>query len=247
VSASAPLTASLLEAFALCPMKFHLYRLGGADTGATRRVDAARALHAAAKHALDECYRAGGPRAYPVERLCADFTAAFEGRACADSREEEQQRTTGLRVLTEYHAGHLDDAIEGVRVDVTLEGALGQWNWRAPADRREGRPDGSVAYVRYSTARRPPTPGELAEDLRTGLLQLLAEAAEGRPVEIEVHALRSQRALDATKRPDQLAEIERQLTTSAAAALALDDPAALKGRHCRWCHVRGVCPAWARR
>jgi hypothetical protein len=199
------------------------------------------------KHCLDECYRAGGPTRYAVERLQEEFGASFQGTACADSREEDEQRATGLRLLAEYHADHLVDAAEELVVDVTLDGALGGHAWRVRADRREGRPDGSVAYILYSTARRPPTPGELAEDLRTGVLQLLAEAAEGRPVEVELHALRTRRILDATKRPDQLTAIERRASEMADAALALDDPPALRGRHCRWCHARPVCPQWARR
>jgi len=247
VSHEPPLTAALLEAFVLCPMKFRLYRLGNAQSGVTRRVEGARALHAAVKHCLDECYRAGGPGGYPVQRLLEDFTRSFDGRACADSREEEEQRATGLRILAEYHADHLGDALCDLRVDVALEGPIDAWTWRAQADRREARPDGSVAYVMYSTARRPPSPGALAEDLRTGVLQLLAEGAEGRPVEVEVHALRSRRVLDATKRPDQLAALTQRLRETATSATALADPPALRGRHCRWCHARSICPQWSTR
>ncbi|MBM3472628.1 MAG: PD-(D/E)XK nuclease family protein [Armatimonadetes bacterium] len=241
-----PLTASLIEAFVLCPMKYRLYRLGGPQGGMTRRVDAARALHAAVKHCLDECYRAGGLREWPVERLHEEFARSFNGAACADSREEEECRATGLRLLAEYGADHVADEATDVRVDLTVEGRLGDPAWRANADRRETRADGSVAYVLYSTARQPPSPGSLSEDLRTGVLQLLAEQLEGRPVEVEIHALRKRRIIDATKRPDELTAIEERATQLAASARSLVDPPALKGRHCRWCHVRSVCPKWAK-
>jgi CRISPR/Cas system-associated exonuclease Cas4 (RecB family) len=240
------LTASLIEAFALCPMKYRLYRLGGPQGGMTRRVDAARALHAAVKHCLDECYRSGGPPEWPVGRLHEEFARSFNGAACADSREEEECRATGLRLLNEYHADHLAHDVRDVHVDLTVEGRLGDLPWRAKADRRETRADESVVYILYSTARPPPSPGSLGEDLRTGVLQLLAEQVEGRPVEVEVHALRRRRVIDATKRPDQLAAVEQRATQLAAAAQSMADPPALSGRHCRWCHVRSVCPKWAR-
>jgi len=247
VSNELPLTASLLDALTLCPMKYHLYRLGGAEAGLTRRVDAARALHAAVKHCLDECYRLGGPAQCALERLQEEFTTCFDGRACADSREEDDCRATGLRLLSEYHADHAGDGTEGVRVEVTLEGPIGEEVYRARADRREGRPDGSLAYLLYTTARHPPTPGPLQEDLRTGILQLLAEETEQRPVEVELHALRRRRIIDATKTPDALAALRDRLAQLARSARALTDPPPLKGRHCRWCHVRGVCPAQGKR
>jgi hypothetical protein len=240
-------TPSLLEALRLCPMKFRLYRLGGEEAGITRRVDAARALHAAVKHCLDECYRMGGPTECPEHLLHQEFTSSFDGGACADSREEDECRSTGLRLLSEYHADHLGDRADGVRVDVTVEGRIAESQCRAHADRREGRPDGSIAYILYTTARKPPTPGSLADDLRTGMLQLLAEGAEGRPVEIELHALRKRRVIDATKTPDELAATEHRVAQLAALAQAPDDPLAVKGRHCRWCHVRAVCPQWVKR
>ena len=246
MSRTDPLTASLIEAFILCPMKYRLYRLGGAEGGMTRRVDAARALHAAVKHCLDECYRGGGPREWPVERLQAEFTRSLNGAACADSREEDECRETGLRLLAEYHADHLEDEVSAVRADVALQGRLGDREWRASADRREARSDGSVAYILYSTARQPPSRSSMGADLRTGILQLLAEQAEGRPVEVEIHALRKRRVIDATKRPDELAATEQRTTQLAASARSMTDPPALKGRHCRWCHVRSVCPKWAK-
>ncbi|MGQ9730588.1 MAG: RecB family exonuclease [Candidatus Zipacnadales bacterium] len=238
-------TAAMLEALDLCPMKYYLYAFGDAG-GATRRVDAARALHAAVKHCLDECYRHGGPRHYSVERLQEEFQRSFEGTACVDSREEDEYRQVGLRILADYHADHCEDIFDGLLVDVALQGEIAGVRLRAWADRREGRSDGSIAYIQYTTGRRPPTTSSLQEDLRTGTLQLLAEQREGRPVEVEVHALRQRRILDATKPPDALASVETRICELSSRARNMRNPPALKGRHCRWCHVRSVCPAWAK-
>lgn len=235
-------TAGLLEAFALCPMKFALYRLSDAWAGVPRRTGAAWALHAAVKRCLNECYLMGGPRAVSATWLADRFAAVFDARACADSREEEEQIATGRRLVAQYHADHLHDQADEVRVDLTLEGCIASARWRAYADRRESRPDGSVAYVLYSVSRRPPGESALAEDLRTGVLQILAEQSEGRPVEVEVHALRARRVIDATKRPAELAAIEQQVARQVDRAQRLSNPPALRGAHCRWCHVRSLCP-----
>ena len=241
------LSSSLLEAYSLCPLKYRLYRLGDPEAGVTRRVDAARALHAAVKHCLDECYRLGGPRAYPVERLEEEFRSSFDGGACADTRQEEECRREGLRLLADYHADHLEEAAEGVRVDQALEGHLGGARLTARVDRREMRPDGSCVQILYTTSRQPPTPGAVREDLRIGLLQLVAEQVEGRPVEVELHALRHRRSIDVTQTPASLAVVEQRATALIASIERTTDFPALRGPHCRWCHAKSACPKWSRR
>ncbi len=241
-----PFTAKALDAYGLCPMKYRLYRLGDPSRGLTRRVDAARALHAAVRRCLDDCYRAGGPRAVPVERLAEAFLACFDGQACADSREEDECRAAGLDMLRYYHADHLDDEITDVRVEIVLAGAIGDHPFEARADRREVRAEGRIVFVLHTSARRPPTEGPLEQDLPTGVLQLLGEQTEGRPVTVEVHALRARRVLIATKTADLLAEARRRIIALAAAVRQAESFPAARGRHCRWCHARSVCPEWAR-
>jgi RecB family exonuclease len=242
-----PFTARMLEAYGLCPMKWRLYRLGDPSRGVARRVDAARALHAAVKRALDECYRVGGPALLPSERLLEAFLACFDGKACADSREEDEHRQAGLVMLRGYHEDHVADEVASVEVEVTLAGPIGEHPFEARADRREVRPDGRIVFVLYTTARRPATEGTLERDLQTGVLQLLGEQREGRPVTIEVHALRTRRALIATKPADPLEEVRRHLVALATAATEAEEFPTVRGRHCRWCHARGVCPEWDRR
>jgi len=245
--ADRPFTAKMLEAYGLCPMKCRLYPLGDPSRGVARRVDAARALHAAVKRALDDCYRVGGPPALPSERLLEVFRSCFDGKACADSREEDECREAGVVMLRNYHADHVDDDVASVEVDVALAGRIEDHPFQARAERREVRPDGRIVFVLYTTARRPPTEGVLEQDLRTGVLQLLGEQAEGRPVTIEVHALRTRRTLIATKPADPLEEVRRRLVALATAVTEAEAFPTVRGRHCRWCHARGVCPEWGRR
>lgn len=241
-----PLTAKALEAYRLCPMKYRLYRLGGPATAAARRVDAARALHAAIRQSLNQCYRMGGPQRVPVESLIEAFTDSFDGSASADSREEEEYRSTGVRLLTEYHEDHRGDPPAQVAVDVRLAAAIGGSPFEARADRRQYSADRPAAFVVYTTARRPASENALQADLQTAILQMLAQQAEGREVVVELHALRKRRSLDATKPPDVLDDLRQRVTALAAAVAEATDYPTVRARHCRWCHARGVCPEWAR-
>ncbi len=238
------LTAQLIEAYGACPMKFRLYQLGSGDGAKARHVSASRALHAAVKHTLDECYRLGGPLEFPAERLRERFIDAFDGTACADSREEDESRDGGLKMLEAYHATQAETPPLSVDVDVPVRGEIGGWLFDAYANRREERPDDSVAYVIYTTARRPPTEGPLQDDLRTGILQLVAEDRDHRPVEVELHALRSGRIYDATKPPHVLEGIVDRVSAIARTIHEAPSIATVRGKHCRWCHARDVCPEW---
>ncbi len=241
-----PITAKALEAYRLCPMKYRLYRLGGPVGAAARRVDAARALHAAIRQSLNQCYRMGGPRGFPVERLIEAFMDCFDGSASADTREEEEHRSTGARLLTEYHADHRGDPPAEVDVDVRLTAAIGGFSFEARADRCETSPDGLRTFVLYTTARRTPSENALQTDLQTAILQLVAQEAEGQEVAVELHALRKRRALKATKSPDVLDDLRNRITTLAAVIDEATEYPTVRARHCRWCHARGVCPEWVR-
>jgi hypothetical protein len=225
-------------------MKYRLYRVGHSTTGEARHVDAARALHAAVKHALDECYRMGGPAEFPLDRLRERFIDAFDGTACADSREEDECRDAGTSIVERYHAARIEDLPLVAEVDVPIRGEIGGWLFDAHANRREERTDDSIAFIILTTARRPPTEGPSQDDLRTGILQLVAEDREHRPVEVELHALRSGRVYDATKPPRELEGIVDRVSALAQVINETPSDAAVRGKHCRWCHARGVCPEW---
>jgi hypothetical protein len=241
-----PLTAKALEAYRLCPMKYRLYRLGGPAGAAARRVDAARALHAGIRQSLHQCYRAGGPQHVSTEQLVAAFMECFDGGASADSREEEEYRSTGLRLLTEYHADHCADPPADVDVDVHLRAAIGRFCFEARADRREMSERVPPTFVVYTPARRPPSEAALNGDLQTAVLQLVAQEAEGRSVAVELHALRKRRTLDATKPSDVLDDLRKRVTALAAAIAEAAEYPTVRARHCRWCHARAVCPEWGR-
>jgi hypothetical protein len=240
-----PFTAKALEAYHLCPMKYRLYRLGGATRGATRPMDAARALHAAIRESLHQCYRMGGPRRFPVDKLIEVFAGCFDGSASADSREEEEHRNTGVRLLTEYHADHRAESPAEVAVDVRLKEEVDGYTLEARADRREVADDGHPTLVIYTTARRPPSENGLQSDLQTGILQIIGEQVERTGVTVHVHALRKRRVLQATKPPDVLRDLGNRVTALASAISNATEYPTVRGRHCRWCHARAVCTEWA--
>jgi len=236
-----PLTARNLEDFALCPRKYLLSHF--VPRGEARAfVGGPAALHRAVRAALMEAYAAGGPEAFGLARLQAAFAQNWDGSCCRDSLEEERLQREGLRML----AQHLQSPVMGadLRADVRLEADLEGQAFVAVADVLGTDPP---QVVRFSTSRRPPSPGELPEDLSWGLLWLLATEALGRQdVTGVLWDLRRERRVEYTLDGPGRDELRRRLLAGARAIRSERAFEPRKGQHCRWCRSRLQCPAWGR-
>lgn len=239
----APLTARNLEDFALCPRKYLLsFFEPAAQT--VRFVGGPAALHRAVRAALVEMYAAGGPQRYPLERLLERFEGAWDGRACADSREEEDLHRDGLSMLQRHHAQPLA-AAGAPQADLRLEGRIGGEPCVAVADVAWSSPP---RVVRFTTARRPPTEKELRESLSWTLLYLLAVQhweAEGL-VAVMVDLRRGREVEYALSDGEQEAAARRIAELAGRLRRERDHPPR-PGKHCRWCRSRAQCPAGRRR
>jgi len=249
-----PLGPRHLADHELCPHKYYLSALGRAREVA-HPVGAPRALHGALVRALQETLvvQAKGPAG--VERLLETFEAAFDGTACADTWEEERYRRDGRLILEQYYAGGQLERLGRVEVAVVVSGDLDGQPVYARADVVADVGDAGTVLVTYHSARRTPSPSELQEDLRTGLLQVLAArhwapgggSPRPGPFSCEVHALRSGQVLTATKSEEQL-EAVRARALDRIERIRYDSvfPTA-RGSHCRWCRSKPICPAWQER
>lgn len=237
-----PLTARNIEDFVECPRK---YLLSHFSTRAHTRefIGGPAALHRAVRAALLDMYAVPEPRQYPLEALLAGFEENWDGAACADSREEEDLHRDGIAMLARHHEEPLPVGGE-VSTDLRLEHDIAGHVFVAVADVVASEPP---TLVRFTTSRRPPSPGELQDDLSWALLHLLGlrHFAPAEPVCVMADLRKGRQvayALDASAR----ARVEARLTASARRIRGEREFAAITGRHCRWCRSRRECPAWHR-
>jgi hypothetical protein len=252
-----PLTARLLEDYAVCARKFLLSFFVSREEEHRFRGGPA-ALHQAVRQALLDCYNQGGPAACEPQTLLDGFEAHWQGELCADTLEEEQLHEQGRRMLADYHADHCADEIEVLATDQRLEATLGDQAFVAVADvvlqpRGAGVPSATLSAVegpalqviRFITSRRPASEDELAEDLSAQLLWLLAREHYDDP-HILYYALRQRRAREVVLDPDRAAYLRRDLASRAARLYREREFTPVKGPYCRWCRVRNRCPLWQR-
>ncbi|MGD9495271.1 MAG: PD-(D/E)XK nuclease family protein [Armatimonadota bacterium] len=238
-----PLTARNLADFTLCPHKFLLSWFVSREE--TRRfLGGPATLHQAVRQALVDCYRLGGPREMPLERLVASFEESWDGSACADSLEEEQLHAQGTKMLRDYHAAQRERAAAVVDADVRMEIALGDHSFVAVADAVLREDDGGINALRWLTTRRPPSLGELAQSPAWALLYAcVREHFPGEDVSVTMYSLRRGSGHRVRFAADELQPLLRRLTRVADRIRVATDFPPVTGEHCRWCRARGRCAA----
>jgi len=103
---------------------------------------------------------------------------------------------------------------------------------------------GPAQAVRLTTSRRPPSPGELREDISWVLLYLLGQRAAGRDTVGVMMDLRGGRRLEYSLAADEVSRMEARLPAIAGSIRREREYRPQKGKHCRWCRSRSDCPAW---
>jgi len=250
-----PLSARVLDDYALCPRKFLLSFFISRDDERRFRGGPA-ALHDAVREALVDCYNLGGPPVTDPQVLRDSFEAHWQGDLCTDSIEEEQLHEQGLQMLQDYHDDHRAEPVEVLATDRRLEATLEGQAFVAVADVVLSCAE-EVRVLRFVTARRPLTEEQLTNDLSAQLLWLLAPSL-GAPASPEglspskasrhvvFYSLRERTAREVVLDPDHVAHIRHELASHAARLYREHDFAPVKGKYCRWCRVRNRCPLWQR-
>lgn len=241
-----PLTARMLDDFATCPRKFLLSFFTSRDAERHFRGGTA-ALHQAAREAVLDFHRLGGPGEAPPQALLEAFEAHWDGTLCTDALEEEQLYGQGRRMLRDYQEDQANEAVQLLGTDVRLEGRLGEQVFVAVADLVLSPRSGRVEYQRLTTSRSPMGPAELAKDISAQLLWLLAHdqpLAEPAEVAVSYYALRKRKAYEVLLSPEEADQARREIVSRVARMHREAAFTPQKGKYCRWCRSRARCPAW---
>jgi CRISPR/Cas system-associated exonuclease Cas4 (RecB family) len=243
-----PLTARMLDDFATCPRKFLLSFFTSRDAERHFRGGSA-ALHQAVRYALVDCHDLGGPAKAPLQTLLDSFEAHWEGELCADALEEQQLHDQGLRMLQDYHADHVTEAVEVQATDLRLTGKIGAQAFIAVADVVLAGENGGEDYYRFVTSRSPLGSEQLAQDISAQLLWLLMQdqldEITGKR-RLLYYALRQRKSHEVTLTAEQEAYVRHDITSQVARMHRETDFDPRKGKYCRWCRSRARCPAWRR-
>ena len=237
-----PLSARNLEDYLLCPRKY-LLSYFVARGQSVRHIGGPAMVARAVRAALVEGYSAlapGSPEPYSLDRLIAAFEEHWDGRVCADALEEQNLHRDALRMLQTHWEQPLPLG-QGAHTDLRLEAEVAGHPMVAVADVASEAPP---RVVRFTTSRRPPSPGKLTSDLSLGLLWLLGAQRLGPATGGLLVDLRQGRVMQYALDDAAAAALEARIADIASRIRRERDFPPYKGKPCHWCRSRADCPAW---
>lgn len=238
-----PLTARNLADYALCPQKF-LLSFFVSRAAYEHFQGGSAALQHAARAALLDCYRQGGPAQVSVTQLLEWFEQHWEGTLCADGLEEEQLHRRGQEMLRRYHQAQTADSASTVALDLRMEADLGEHRFVSVVDYARRAQDQPLTLLRFRTTRQVPGPRKLGQEASIALMLLVGEAHFGEPAQAGVYGLHPGKLVVAELGEGERAAWREQFRQQATTIRRARDYPTVVGRHCSVCRCRSLCPYW---
>ena len=174
------LSASDIETYRLCPLKYKFARVFRIPQEATINQRFGIAMH----QVLERFHQYGGGTR---EELFDLFETSWRRGGFGDSDDELQFRERALEALDLYWESCRDDAGEPVWFERSFSFKLGDHVLRGRVDRVDRLPDGSYELIDYKTGKAR-TEEQLREDVQLSLYQMAAQRVVGhRDLGAELH------------------------------------------------------------
>ena len=230
------LSASDIETYRLCPLKYKFGRVFRIPQEATIHQRFGIALHTV----LERFHKA--PDA-GRETLFELFESSWRRGGFGDSDDELQFRERGIEALERYWENTRDEEGEPVWFERSFSFQLGPHVIRGRVDRVDRRPDGSYEVIDYKTGRSK-TAAELQSDVQLSVYQMGARESWG--VETSAHSYYYVMTAEKVPVAHSDAELDRVRATieEIGAGISRQDFQPTPNPEiCSFCDFRIICPA----
>jgi DNA helicase-2/ATP-dependent DNA helicase PcrA len=230
------LSASDLETYRLCPLKYKFARVFRIPQEATIHQRFGIALHTV----LERFHKSPGAGR---EELFELFEGAWRRGGFGESDDELQFRERGIEALERYWENTRDQEGEPVWFERSFSFTLGPHVIRGRVDRVDRRPDGSYEVIDYKTGRSK-TAEELQQDVQLSIYQMGARQAWG--VETSAHSYYFVMTAEKVPVTHSEAELDRVRATieEIGEGIARQDFQPTPSHEiCSFCDYRIICPA----
>jgi DNA helicase-2/ATP-dependent DNA helicase PcrA len=230
------LSASDIETYRLCPLKYKFARVFRIPQEATIHQRFGIAIH----QVLERYHQYGrGTR----EELLELFESSWRRGGFGDSDDELQFRERALDALERYWELARDDDGEPVWFERSFSFKLGPHVLRGRVDRVDRRPDGSYELIDYKTGKSK-TQEQLAEDVQLSVYQMGARESW----ELETSAQSYLYVMTGEKVPvehseEQLDRVRATVAEIGEGILRQDFQPTPTPEICSFCDYRIICPA----
>ena len=230
------LSASDIETYRICPLKYKFARVFRIPQEATIHQRFGIALH----QVLERFHQhTGGTR----EELMELFESSWRRGGFGDSDDELQFRERAIDALDRYWESSRRDEAEPVWFERSFSFKLGPHVLRGRVDRVDRRPDGSYELIDYKTGKAR-TEDQLAEDVQLSVYQMGARESW----ELETSAQSYLYVMTGEKVPvehseEQLERVRATVAEIGEGILRQDFQPTPSHEICSFCDYRIICPA----
>jgi len=230
------LSASDIETYRLCPLKYKFARVFRIPQEPTINQRFGIVVH----QVLERFHTGGGGSLEDLMRL---FEASWRRSGFGDSNDELQFRDKAVGALTRYWELDASRTAEPRWFERSFSFRLGPHLLRGRVDRVDLLPDGRYELIDYKTGK-PKTAAELREDVQLSLYQMGARESW----ELETSAQSYYYVLDNEKVPvehseEELDRVRGTVATIAEGILAQEFEPTPSREICSFCDYRIICPA----
>ena len=230
------LSASDIETYRLCPLKYKFARVFRIPQEPTINQRFGIVVH----QVLERFHTSGGGSLEDLMRL---FEASWWRSGFGDSNDELQFRDKAVAALTRYWELDRAREAEPTWIERSFSFHLGPHLLRGRVDRVDRLPDGRYELIDYKTGK-PKSAADLREDVQLSLYQMGARESW----DLETSAQSYYYVLDNEKVPvehseDELERVRGTVSTIADGIMAQEFEPTPSPEICSFCDYRIICPA----
>jgi len=240
------LSATAIETYRDCPLKFKLGYFLKIPTAPQPTLTFGNIMHQAVRHYF-ELRKKGRVTYEQVEKF---YLNAWRDVGFEDAYQEEAYKKAGLEQLREFVAKHEDSPVPPDKIqaeeyfsldlgDLVLEGRIDQIQPIVAAGKAE---DAAVELIDYKTGR-PKTQKDADKSLQLSIYALAArDELKLRPARLTFYNLTNNQPVSTARTASDLKEAVQEIR-EVAAEIRSSQFAPAPGFACKWCDYLPVCPA----
>jgi DNA helicase-2/ATP-dependent DNA helicase PcrA len=234
------LSASAIDAYERCPMKYMFQRLWNLRGGPHAAMTFGNVMHTTIKEFVAELRKRGR---VPIEEVTAIFEREWSSAGFPDDYQEQEYRKAGREQLTAFYQSYSAEPADVIYQEKAFELPLENEVIVTGRIDQINRIDGeAVEIVDYKTGK-PREAKKANDDLQLSIYALAArEVLELEPKRLVLYNLMSNEALATTRDAKSLAKAKERIG-AAADQIRAGDFSAKPGFGCGKCDYKPLCPA----
>jgi DNA helicase II / ATP-dependent DNA helicase PcrA len=234
------LSASAIDTYERCPMKYMFQQMWGIRGGAHAQMTFGNVMHTTIKELASEIQKR---RHVPFDEVLAIYEREWSAAGFTDQYHEQQYRRAGREQLEAFYGTYSAAPAEVLhqekRFELPLEHELIVTGRMDQVNRVES---GGIEIIDYKTGR-PRDQKKAAEDLQLSIYALAAqEVLDLSPVKLVFYNLTTNEAI-VTSRDAKALEATKQKIATVADQIRAGDFSAKPGFSCGYCDFKPLCPA----